>query len=255
MDLLRLPEIFVDYLDFLLDFAVGPVAALQPHAAAARLDDTLFLFLLAGATTAYFMLLAAHKSGLRPQRDMVKENYGPLVAALLASDLDSKSVPLVAVFVLFPGAILFHVSSHLGGLLVGLLVDADLLLSGTVRDTINAAFAFGAFFLPIWALTIIVMTWRARRAGSEGAGRWSGWLSGELGVLLISAYFPAALAGTHSGATFGRAFLAFVLGLGGWVVIAAALLQVANNLLRLVVAVLRSICRAGSRVWARVRRL
>lgn len=240
MDLLRIPELFVAYLDFLLDFAVRAHEALRPYAGAGRLDDTLFLYLLAGATTAYFLILIADRVGLKPDRDLVQEHYGPFAATLLASDLDSKVVPLVTVFLIFPAAILFHLSTEVGALVSGLLLDRSWALTGTVRDTINAAFAFGAFFLPIWATTIILITWRARGETEEGKPQANYWISAGIVAAVIFAYFPLALHGTHTGMTYGRAFFAFVSGMGGWVIIPLIFLSALVGILRILLRAGRS---------------
>lgn len=247
MDLLRIPEIFVTYLDFLLDFAVGPQAALGTYAGASRLADTLFLFLLAGATTAYFIIFAAHKIGLKPDRELVRDNYGPLAAALLASDLDSKVVPLVSVFLIFPAAIVFHLSATVGTLLLNLLFDSSWGLGGTIRDTINAAFAFGSFFLPIWAVTIVFISWRARGEKTAADAKIDDLAAIIVVVALIFAYFPLALAGTHPGTTFTPAFFAFIYGLGGWVVGLLLILLTLASMLRVLLG-------AGGFVWTRLRR-
>lgn len=250
MDLLRIPELFAAFLDFLLDFAVAPGETLHSYASAAALDNTLFIFLLAGATSAYFIILTADKSGLKPDRKVVKESHGPIVAALLGSDLDSKIVPLVSVFFIYPAAILFHLSVRLYSFVVALVSDNTWVvggLDGTVRDTINAAFAFGAFYLPLWAVTVVLITWLAQAERRQAKPRQTFWLSiaVELGLAsLFFVYFPAALAGVHTGTSFWEAFWAFVYGMGGWVII---LLIFVGMIVRVIATALRLVARAVRR--------
>jgi hypothetical protein len=143
----------------------------------------LTLFVVVSVGVAVLIALVASALGVRDDESQVLR---------VVRSFDAKVLPVVALISLVVVTIVGHA--------VARLARSDG-LKGTVQDSINAAFGFSAFFIPLATLLIAV-------AVALGSGAFTAVAGIALAVVVVW-YLPAALAATHPGTSRGQAFMAF----------------------------------------------
>lgn len=128
-------------------------------------------------------------------------------------------LPVVAIVLIMPVTLLFHLTAKAYILLrrwteKGASISPgkwDAYLGGSIGDSINASFAFAAFFSPLTVFTISIVLVLANWNPNWGRMMAPG-LGALLGVLMV-VYFPSALSSTHPHTSFGQAFFSFSVSL------------------------------------------
>ena len=205
MDLFGISDSFVKYLEFLLDFSIYPVRTLEAYRGLGMLDPTLFLFLVLGGGSAFVIFGLFKNLGARIDLTQMKVLVGPILTRLFSSDQDVKSVPSVTVAIIFVLTVAFQVVAWTWLQLTALLDIRVGHLGGTIKDTVNGAFAFAAFYLPYFmALLLSGMPLLKNIAETKR------YVFDVIFMIFIVApifvHFPAALSAVHPKTTFWEAF-------------------------------------------------
>ncbi len=143
----------------------------------------------------------------------------PGVILSFIHDIGSEFLPIVALVMIFIVAIIFHLTVRIwisfvqilnkgGGYTVKGYTLNDAYLGGSVGDSINASFAFAAFFIPLattsYSLLFLLATWLPNL----------NWVIALIIVLALTLsltvsavyYFVASLSAIHPNTSFWEAF-------------------------------------------------
>lgn len=197
-------EKFVEYLNFLIDFATNPVKTLQPYEGLGEIDLQLVIFVVIGTMVAVVITYTARKSNVMPDKDDVKELFGPIGSRLFFCNLDFKYIPFVSLLLIFVVSVILHGAAKIGMAFWQIFLHTQHgYLGGSIYDSINALFAFAAFFIPLY-VTIIWISGMLLKQYRKFALDISLVFS-ILIFVILNAYFLSALSATHPNTSFWQA--------------------------------------------------
>jgi hypothetical protein len=175
-----------NYLNFVTGFIVAPRRTLAPFQAKGQIDDTLTGNLVVGICVSAILALV----------------MGEISVGLFGA------LQVVALMLIFVLALLVHLGFQLARL--GFLEKEDWAVGGTLHDSINATFAFGAFYSPLLTVTVLlyrragILTFDAFNTSTSNLG-----FLVALNTVTILGYFPAAICATHPKTSYLQAFMSF----------------------------------------------
>ena len=175
-------DIAPEYMDFLLKYFRINGDIFKGIKTSHKVSSDLTNVLLAGLVISYAIIWISSSSLLKEQ--------GTVARFLLNLNLDLWFTPLIIIFVIFIIAILFHISAKVGRLLFR---ESELVLSGSIEDTVNASLATSAVFIPIFIMLVVVMAWLQ----VDEMLIVSIPLTIIIGVAFLFGYFPWSLSKTH----------------------------------------------------------
>ena len=198
---LKAPELLAEYLSFLVAFTSKPRDALRPYADKNSIDGKLLTFAVLAIVLSWILLSVVRALG-------ASEDYSYLLR--VANSLPIWMLPCVAVLLIFAVAVVFH---FVATKLVPLWAEFGFKssgtpssphLGGTLWDSINAAFGFAAFHIPLIFLGYAITLLLVPQFNDVSA------LIVVMSVALaifgtLLYYFPSALSGTHSNTSFRQA--------------------------------------------------
>ncbi len=193
------PELLAEYFNFAINFAQKPRATLQPYQAFGRIDSKLTSFVLLGVGLSIVIALIAGEIGVAED---------PSSTLSFIRSFDSSLLPVVTIVLILAITIVFHLAAQvyirLNRLIPGALYAH---LGGSLQDSINAAFGFAAFFVPLTTILLSVLLVLTNQNPTVITPIVPGITGIALAVVMVI-YFPAALSATHPNTSFMQAFLA-----------------------------------------------
>ena len=220
------PELFAEYLSFLVSFAWKPQEALHPYVQKKEVDKKLFSFALLATGLCWVILLVARAFGAAEDKSFIVGVVG---------SLPSWAIPVLAVLLVLLVSVVFHVvATTLVPLWVKLKPRSSGAptgphLGGSIWDSVNAAFGFSAFYLPLFFVGYAAML--LAHPNLEQTTSLIVFLS--IMIVLFGAllyYFPSALAGTHPNTSFLQAGSALTFSMTVLVVIRIVVEKIINML-------------------------
>ncbi len=204
-----------DYLNFVVEFATAPGRSLRDYMAKGKIDATLVGYFLAGVGVALVVAFVGAASGLYDPGRLAIFGLSFSGSEALGHIVLAEAMILVATFFV---ALVFHCLARAWIYFETLANKKPLstrevkfrsALGGSIQDTLNASFAFAAFFLPSVTLLLLLATGLHGAFPGAGAEVTIVVLTTLLTILGVGFYFPAALSGTHPNTPFWQALMAF----------------------------------------------
>lgn len=194
-------EYFIDYLQFFVDFAKTPVNCLQSYKSnnQTKINKKLGIFLFLAVVVSFLISVIASALGV------VVEDEGFIATAIKSIELEY--LPFVLPLIILAVAVVFHIAAQIYILIEPIGVRQNKRIKwGTIWDTINASFAFAAFYIPLSVTIFFFILVPLAQLGSY-------WLFIGISSLILNLlffyYFVKAITAFHTNISFWQAF--FVL--------------------------------------------
>ena len=193
------PEVLADYLNFLIEFARKPRKTLVPYQGTGEINYRLLLYVGLSVLLSVAISLVAGRIG-------VADDPSAIVAFFRS--FDYSWLPFVVVLLIFFAALIIHIAAKLYISFKPAIPGAlDAHLGGCLQDSINAAFAFSVFFIPLVSFVILLLLVLANQNPAFVTDTVSMIMGLAIAVVALI-YFPASLAATHPQTRPIQAFLA-----------------------------------------------
>jgi hypothetical protein len=191
--------VLTDYLNFLIEFAQKPRKTLAPYQGRGKINYRLLLYVGLSVLLSVAISLVATRIG-------IVDDPSSIVAFLRS--FDYSWLPFVMILLILFAALIIHLAAKLYTSFKPVIPGAlDAHLGGCLQDSINAAFAFSAFFIPLVTFVILLLLGLANQDPDLVTNSVST-IVGFAIALAVLIYFPAALAATHPQTRPIHAFLA-----------------------------------------------
>lgn len=204
MDLLKAtPELFAEYLDFLVRFSCAPVQVLERYtpddgAQNRPINGKLLLFALLGVGSALVIAAIGRALGMAQDNSTILKVLGRF---------DEKILPIAVLLGIVIAGVALHILTKVGAR-VGGFYGAER-SAGSLQDTLNAAMGFASWFVPTVTVALVVI----RLIAAAQASTFSIAIFIAISVCLSLAfliYLAGAFAGAHR-IPFRRAFILLML--------------------------------------------